>query len=209
MPFINQKGQSGISTLIIFIAMILVAAIAALVLLQTAGLLQSQAREVGTQSAEQAATNFQVLSISARITSSDGIGYLRMVGKLAPGSPGIDLNDFLINYITPNSVKNGISWAKYINQEAADPNAETTMQSATIAETTREKYAVRFLGKGDEYTAAKIQQNEQVEIWYNAPDANSQDKVTIEISPTRGSQTTLTYTVPVSLDTTKTYIKVY
>ena len=100
----NNKGSQGIGTLIIFIAMILVAAVAAGVLIQTASSLQSKSLDVGRQSQEKITTDIEVVQVYASNTS-DGIidasgDYVTMVVRLGSGSSPIKMTDLIVKMDT-------------------------------------------------------------------------------------------------------------
>jgi flagellin FlaA/flagellin FlaB len=71
LPEKREKGQVGIGTLIVFIAMVLVAAIAAGVLINTAGFLQSQSQQTGEESSAQVTNQLQVLSTTGQVTAGE------------------------------------------------------------------------------------------------------------------------------------------
>lgn len=98
----NDRGQVGIGTLIVFIAMVLVAAIAAGVLINTAGMLQSQAEATGEESSQQVVDRVQVSTITGE-TGPDGgelvdgeIDRLRLTVFRSPGAGDIDLTNAII-----------------------------------------------------------------------------------------------------------------
>ncbi|AAV47035.1 flagellin B precursor [Haloarcula marismortui ATCC 43049] len=66
----EDRGQVGIGTLIVFIAMVLVAAIAAGVLINTAGFLQSSAEQTGQESSDQVTNQIQVASKIGSVAGS-------------------------------------------------------------------------------------------------------------------------------------------
>jgi flagellin FlaB len=93
----------GIGTLIVFIALVLVAAIAAGVLINTAGFLQSQAESTGQESTQQVSNNLQVKSVIGVTPDSSGAGAgvdeVKVRVALGPGADPIDLSQATFEFV--------------------------------------------------------------------------------------------------------------
>jgi flagellin FlaB len=102
----NDRGQVGIGTLIVFIALVLVAAIAAGVLINTAGFLQTQAEQTGQDSTDQVADNINVIGevgeVGNTATGSGNIYETRLTVQRSPGSSEIDLSGLSIQWVGDN-----------------------------------------------------------------------------------------------------------
>jgi flagellin FlaB len=119
----EERGQVGIGTLIVFIALVLVAAIAAGVLINTAGFLQTQAQSTGEESTEQVSTNLVFLSTTGTVNASGGsptgISEFNTTVQLGPGSSAIDLNASTISVFTDSGFSaeyNGVNSAANNNE---------------------------------------------------------------------------------------------
>ncbi|WP_049888753.1 archaellin/type IV pilin N-terminal domain-containing protein [Natronococcus occultus] len=127
----DERGQVGIGTLIVFIAMVLVAAIAAGVLINTAGSLQSQASDTGTETQQAVANQIEVTHAVGYVghdgtvaddntdADEDEIGYADLIIKQSAGSDVIDLESMTVQY-TSSSADATLEYEDDFGDESGD-----------------------------------------------------------------------------------------
>jgi flagellin-like protein len=109
--FINdedERGQVGIGTLIVFIAMVLVAAIAAGVLINTAGFLQSKGSATGEEASAQVSNRINVVSAYGDVKSDYDSGAanvttVNLTVRQAAGADNINLSKSTLQWIGPDT----------------------------------------------------------------------------------------------------------
>jgi flagellin FlaB len=101
----DEKGDVGIGTLIVFIAMVLVAAVAAAVLIQTSGILQEKAQSTGKEATTEVSSNLKVAAVVGNATSTL-IDELNISVSLSAGGSEIDMNQVVVKYINGTTTTN-------------------------------------------------------------------------------------------------------
>jgi len=91
----------GIGTLIVFIAMVLVAAIAAGVLINTAGFLQSSAEATGQHASNSTTNRLQDVSATGEHFSNGEVGVVNITVKHGPGASNVDLGKTTVQWVGP------------------------------------------------------------------------------------------------------------
>ena len=195
----DTRAQVGIGTLIIFIAMVLVAAVAAAVLIQTSGVLQQKAQATGKQATQEVSSNLIIKGIegvrannASSTTMSSTIDLLKLRVGLNVGSAPVDVNQVVVS-ITDGTTANNLIYAAntksyassgatngsmaYLSSSSASGNLQTLLTNTTTVLTTP-------YNNSDSYYVAEKIRDEDSSFSQSNPVMNTGDLVTVYIATT-------------------------
>ncbi|USZ70450.1 archaellin/type IV pilin N-terminal domain-containing protein [Natronosalvus halobius] len=191
----DERGQVGIGTLIVFIAMVLVAAIAAGVLINTAGSLQSQASDTGTETQQAVANQIEVVHAVAETNESgEPFEQLNLTVKKSAGSDVIDLTAVTVQY--------------------TDSNESLTLAHESVVDSTNDPYFNTTAATTDSDANSLTDTSDRVVIAINLNESvnpsalNTGDSATVEIVDQSGAKFTYGVTMPQTVSSDQTVVNV-
>lgn len=179
----------GVGTLIIFIAIILVAAVAASVLISTSGSLQQKALMTGSQTEESVASGLEAVALMATDASngSHSIENFEFTVRLQSGSQSINLNNTVITMDTQEQAQ-AFDYNTTISKWLYDDNA--------LAVGTH-FYIVQYMKEGPDHEDGYITRGDVVKFRFNADVPVGENKlIRVKIIPRVGSLTQVDVTTP-------------
>ncbi|MGM5483991.1 MAG: archaellin/type IV pilin N-terminal domain-containing protein [Nanobdellota archaeon] len=185
----GKKAEMGIGTLILFIAMILVAAVAAGVLIQTASSLQAKALLTGSKSTSEVSTALTVTRVYGMNASAEDheLDRTYMNVRLAPGSDPIKFDDLVINVDTAN-FRNSLVYSGSMNCSDPDNMTNSTYDG---------NFGVKFLSSEAKYSRDYLYRGDNVQICFENPEKITEGKdYKITAVPKAGSQSTVSLRAP-------------
>jgi flagellin-like protein len=200
----SKKADMGIGTLIIFIAMILVAAIAAGVLIQTATSLQNKALLTGERTKGQVATGMSTLILYATNGSDGDVEDFRQKIKLSPGSDPVTLEDVLLSFDTEDVSGDYIYGGTNCTR---DTGGTTGYQFDTA--NSNGTFTVEYLVKGPNNQVGYLVRGDIVQLCYAAPDVNGigeDTNVMVNFNPKRGTPMVIETATPNIMTAERVYI---
>ncbi|RLG22048.1 hypothetical protein DRN74_01390 [Candidatus Micrarchaeota archaeon] len=189
-----KRAISGIGVLIIFIALILVAAVAAMVLLQTVSSLEGQALATGKETKGEVSTKLRIQSVIGKTDNAENptkVVYLRITAKLAPGSSDIILNHTIFRYATENEV---IAGAAYNTTPPGENSPEGAYKS-----TNNITYSAVFLNYPPDMSQnlkTAVKEGDIVEFWYKPTNLRADTNVEISFILGSGATETVYFRTP-------------
>jgi flagellin FlaB len=186
----QDKGMMGIGVLIIFISVILVAALAALVLISTVGSLQQRGVETGQKTEKGVSGGIEVVTLMGSDGSvGNDLEHFEMFVRLAPGSDTLNLNHTLI--IMDSEATTQI--LNYGNESSEIPTGTTT-------------FNVEYLKRGPDNEAGYISRGDTLKLRFNYHDVASPTQTTgglgenmdlrIKIIPLEGTAALVEFKTP-------------
>jgi flagellin FlaB len=188
----GERGQVGIGTLIVFISMVLVAAIAAGVLIDTSGYLQSSAETTGEQSSDSTTNRVGIVSATGSHFTNKQVGVVNLTVRRTPGSGPVDLGQATVQWIGPS----GSYYQLAESSASGSPDGRflvTTIQddddSQPVLDDSEDRFRITLdLGEPDSVGATEF-----------GEELDEGETATVRITTTSGATTTERIVVPQTL----------
>ncbi|MDD1771785.1 MAG: hypothetical protein LUQ09_02585 [Methanomassiliicoccales archaeon] len=176
----DERAEMGVGTMIIFIAMVLVAAVAASVMISTANNVREQAQSTGDQAIDNVATGFIVQDVVGRVNSN----YSQLINvtiymRLASGSPAVNMDNVIVSVTDYDD-----SGILKLNN-ASRTTALTNVNFGFEKELDVQLYEEWVLGQGD-----------LAKITIIGLDCGYSEDVEIKIIPAYGQMNAISFTTP-------------
>lgn len=163
----SDKAQVGIGTLIVFISLVLVAAIAAGVLLNTAGDLQEQGEQTAEQSTEEVSNKLVTDNVYAVGDGDGNVNEVRISVRKASGSDSIDVSRASLEYLNrDNGQQASLDFASTATAGSFTLSDETQGVSDNILEESGDRgdIVIQTNSNSSDSAPALLEENEEVRI---------------------------------------------
>jgi flagellin FlaB len=177
----DKRAEMGVGTMIIFIAMVLVAAVAASVLISTANKVREQAQNTGDQAINNVASGFVVQDVTGKVnTGMTAITNITIQVRLQAGSPPVNMDKVTIQFIS------------------GSVNRMLVMNSTTSSTTAFKAEQTLAGASGNTWTSANyvVQQGDLITVSISDITLSYTTAATIKIVPAYGSPTNINFVTP-------------
>jgi flagellin FlaB len=186
----SDDGMIGIGTMIVFISAVIVAAIAAAVIINTAGNLQRKASETGQETTGEVSGNMFVRNVIGNVTDSeDAIKKVYWYVELAPGADSIDLNTTILQWSQGNDFYD-------LNKTSEDGCDDTDFQAL------EDGFCVKDVFDAGDGQPSVLSAGDKARIEVNLSSSEELDprsEVDVLIMPETGSPVEAGFSVPAAL----------
>jgi archaellin len=178
-----KKGEIGLGILIIFLAIIVIAAIVSSVLILSGAGIQEKTLETGSSVHENIGTLIRIIQITAEDGSLNTLQNFSIIMKTMSGTAPLKLNQTIITFDTLNTTT-------ILTYKESTPD---DFGSTLI----RGNYTVRYLEEGPIHHRGVLQKGDIIEVFLQAPYPIQEDeKIRISILPKESPQVITEFTTP-------------
>jgi flagellin-like protein len=192
----HKKAQAGVGTLIIFIAMMFVAAITASVLVETATSLQNQALKTGKKVEQSLSTLIESISLIGEDGSDGNVKYFEYEIRPMPGSDGIKFSEAFLDVGTHNMSIN--------LQYRSGPCDNDSISGYWTNSSGEGYYTASYIQKGEKYVDGYLSRGDIAKICFETYNEVGEDQdLDIKFVPSTGMPSTISVVTDSVMTTTK------